>query len=422
MSDAHAVTDVGSRFDVLVVGAGHAGVQVAATLASSFEGSIGLLSAESCEPYERPPLTKGFLAGDLTEPELLLRPSTYWQSSGVSLHLEQQVTTVDAEAHVVVTARGDRFRYGSLVWAAGADPVRIDPLGVKLPGVHELRTLDDTVRFRTEVARGSKVVVIGGGYIGLEAASACVKLGADVTIVESRSRLLARVTGPEVADYLLRRHERSGARVELIASVTDIGEADGRVCSVRLGDGREIPADVVLVSIGIRPTTSVLAEAGARCSNGVEIDLQGRTSLPDVYAAGDCTCFPFDGGQLVRLESLQNAVEQGDVVARSILGEDVSYGVVPYFWSNQYDLKIKTIGLFTGYDEAIVRQGANSDTFSVVYLREGRVCAVDSINAMKDYVDARRVLGAQVAADVVRNPAVRLRDAILEDWSGDDSR
>jgi 3-phenylpropionate/trans-cinnamate dioxygenase ferredoxin reductase subunit len=422
MSDASATPEDGSRFDVLVVGAGHAGVQVAASLASSFDGSIGLLSAESCEPYERPPLTKGFLAGEITESELLLRPPTYWQNSGVALLLEQQVTTVDAEAHVVVTARGDRFSYGSLVWAAGADPVRIDRRGTKLPGVHELRTLADTVRFRTEVAPGTKVVVIGGGYIGLEAASACVKLGAEVTVVESRSRLLARVTGPEVADYLLHRHHGSGARVELDASVADIEETDGRVSSVRLGDGREIPADVVLVSIGIRPTTSVLAEAGARCSNGVEIDLQGRTSLPDVYAAGDCTCFPFHGGQLVRLESLQNAVEQGEVVARTIMGEDVTYSVVPYFWSNQYDIKIKTIGLFGGYDEAIVRNGMDSDAFSVVYLHDGRVRAVDSINAMKDYVDARRVLGKRVAADVVRNPAVRLRDAILEDRSGDDAR
>jgi 3-phenylpropionate/trans-cinnamate dioxygenase ferredoxin reductase subunit len=410
-----------TKFDVLVVGAGHAGTQVAATLAASFEGSVGVLSNERCEPYERPPLTKGFLAGDVTERELLLRPSTFWQSSGVTLLLDKEVTTLDAEAHVVVTSQGDRFAYGRLVWAAGADPVGIGLPGMKLPGVHELRTLEDTVRFRAEVGAGTNVVVIGGGYIGLEAASVSVKLGADVTIVESRSRLLARVTGPEVAEYLLRRHLESGARVELEASVTGVTESCGRASGVLLGDGREIPADVILLSVGVRPTIAVLAAAGARCRNGVEIDLQGRTSLPDVYAVGDCTCFPLDGGELVRLESLQNAVEQGEVVARSIMGEDVAYRVVPYFWSNQYDVKIKTIGLFTGYDQAIVRQGADSSTFSVVYLREGRVCAVDSINAMKDYVDARRVLGARIAADVVRDSAVRLRDAILEDRPGDGS-
>ena len=418
MSGAQAIPGAGRRFDVLIVGAGHAGVHVAATLAASFEGSIGLLSAESCEPYEKPPLTKGFLAGEVTEHELLLKPSTFWQSSGVTLLLHQEVATVDAEEHAVVTAKGDRFTYGSLVWAAGADPMRIGLPAKELPGVHELRTLEDTVRFRDEVTSGTRVVVVGGGYIGLEAASACVKLGADVTIVESLSRLLSRVTGPEVAEYLLRRHLESGARVELDASVVGIGETDGRASSVRLGDGRELAADVVLVSVGIQPTVGVLAQAGARCSNGVEVDRQGRTSLPGVYAAGDCTCFPVDGGGFLRLESLQNAVEQGEVVAQTIKGEEAAYVVVPYFWSNQYDIKIKTIGLFAGYDETIVRQGANPDSFSVIYLRQGRVCAVDSINAMKDYVDARRVLGARVGVDVVQDPALRLRDAILEEHAG----
>jgi 3-phenylpropionate/trans-cinnamate dioxygenase ferredoxin reductase subunit len=206
--------------------------------------------------------------------------------------------------------------------------------------------------------------------------------------------------------------------VILGAAVTGLSERSGRVDGVLLRDGRKVSAEVVLVAIGIRPTTAVLAAAGARCSNGVEVDGQGHTSLPDVYAAGDCTYFPTAGGRL-RLESLQNAVEQGDVVAQAILGEDVRYAVVPYFWSNQFDMKIKTIGLFAGYDEAIVRQDADRSVFSVVYLRNGRVCAVDSINAMKDYVDARRVLGTRVATDLVRDPTVRLRDAILEDPSSD---
>lgn len=186
MSGVEAEPEVGTRFDVLVVGAGHAGVHVAAALASSFGGSIGLLSAEPCEPYERPPLTKVFLAGDVTEHGLLLKPSTYWENSGVTLLLDRQVTTVDAELDVVITAQGDRFTYGSLVWAAGAHPLRIGLPATELQGVHELRTLEDTVRFRQEVGPDTKVVVVGGGYIGLEAASACVKLGADVTILESR--------------------------------------------------------------------------------------------------------------------------------------------------------------------------------------------------------------------------------------------
>jgi 3-phenylpropionate/trans-cinnamate dioxygenase ferredoxin reductase subunit len=410
-----------SHYDVVVVGAGHAGVQVAATLAGSFEGSIALLSAEQNEPYEKPPLTKGFLTGEVDEHDLLLKPSAYWHTSGLALLLGQRVTLVDAENHVVVTERGDQFSYGSLVWSAGAHPVRIGLPTTDLSGVHELRTLDDTKRFRREVQPGSKVVVVGGGYVGLEAASACVKLGADVTILESQPRLLARVTGPEVANYLLRRHRDSGARVELNTSVAAIGERNGRASGVQLDDGREIPADVVLVSVGIRPTVDVLAAAGARCSNGVEVDRQGRTSLLDVFAAGDCTCFPADGGTTVRLESLQNAVEQGEVVAKSLMGETAAHALVPYFWSNQYDIKLKTIGLFNGYDDVVVRNSADPDSFSVIYLREGLVCAVDSINAMKDYVDARRVLGRHLLTDVAQDAAVRLRDATVADQPVDAS-
>jgi 3-phenylpropionate/trans-cinnamate dioxygenase ferredoxin reductase subunit len=286
--------------------------------------------------------------------------------------------------------------------------------------VHELRTLEDTARFRAEVGPGTKVVVIGGGYVGLEAASAGVEHGADVTIVEAQPRLLARVTGPEVADYLLQRHREAGAHVELGAMVAGISESDGVARGVLLADGREIEADVVLVSVGVRPASAVLDAAGARCSNGVEIDLQGRTSLPDIFAAGDCTCFPRGDGSYMRLESLQNAVEQGDVVAKTILGEETSYEVVPYFWSNQCGVKIKTIGLFNGYDESLVRADPTAGTFSVVYLKDGRVCAVDSINAMKDYVDARKIVGSLVDHDLARDPSTRLRDAVVETQADDE--
>jgi 3-phenylpropionate/trans-cinnamate dioxygenase ferredoxin reductase subunit len=245
---------------------------------------------------------------------------------------------------MVVTSHGDPIRYGHRLWAADADPVRIDLPGMKLAGVHELRTLEDTVWFRAAVAPGTKVALIGGGYIRLEAASACIELGAEATVIESRARLLARVTGPDVAEHLLRKHLNNGTRVELNATVVGIGETSGRAGSVLLSDGREVEAD--MVSVGVRPNIEMLVAPGARCSNGVMLDLQCRTTLSDVYTAGACTCFPVDSGGRLRLESLQNAVKQGEIVAKSIMGEDVPYGVVPYFWSNQYDIKIKTIGLF----------------------------------------------------------------------------
>lgn len=402
------------HFDVLVVGAGHAGVQVAASLVGAFDGSIGLLSAERRLPYERPPLTKALLLGTAQESDLLLRPQSFWAEPKVSLVLGQSVVEVDAEMHTVSTASGHTFTYGSLVWAAGAAPVRLAVPGVELAGVHELRTLDDTLAFEADIGPSTKVVIVGGGFIGLEAASACISLGAGVTVLESRTRLLERATGPDLSEFLLARHRDAGVDVLLGADVTAVIERDGRAAGVVLAGGREVPADVVLVSVGVRPVSGVLAAAGAVCSNGIEIDAQGRTSLPDVYAAGDCTCFFFDGHGLLRLESLQNAVEQGEVVARSILGEVPSYHVVPYFWSNQLDLKFKTVGLWMGHDEVVVRDGGEGGGFTVVYLREGRVCAVDSINAMKDYVDAKHLLGERIDIDRARDVRVRLREATLD--------
>ncbi|WP_052336984.1 NAD(P)/FAD-dependent oxidoreductase [Nocardioides alkalitolerans] len=410
--------DAPARFDVLIVGGGHAAVQVAAGLAGKYEGSVGVLSAELHHPYQRPPLTKGYLSGEVDEHELLLRPASFWEAPGVSLLLGHRVTAVDAEAHVVSTQHGVRYSYGTLVWAAGAEPLRIGLTGADLPGVHELRTLADTAQFKREIGPGARVVVIGGGYVGLEAASASVHAGAEVSVVEAQSRLLSRVTGADVAEHVRQHHLASGVTIELDATVVGVMDRGGRAGGVVLGDGRELAADVVLISVGIRPASSVLADAGARCSNGVEIDLRGRTSLPDVYAAGDCTCFPTEDGARMRLESLQNAVEQGDVVAQTILGEEATYSVVPYFWSNQVNLKIKTIGLVSGHDETLVRRGPAPGSLTVVYLRGGRVCAVDAVNAMKDYVDARHVLGARVDPNLVTDPTTRLRDAFRPEVAG----
>lgn len=402
-----------ASFNVLIIGAGHAGVQTAIELlARSFPGTIALLSDETTLPYERPPLTKAFLKGAMAEDELLIRPASFWEDSGVQLVLDEHVVLIDPAEHVVETAKGARYRYGTLVWAAGASPTRIPVPGIELPAVHELRSLADTVRFRDRITTGTRVVVVGGGYVGLEAASACVSLGATVTVVEALPRLLSRVTGDHIAGHILRTHQAAGVTVELGAQLSSITEADDGTVVVGLADGRELVADVVLMSVGIRPNVAVLAEAGAKCGNGVEIDASGRASLPDVYAAGDCTSFPVPGGRQ-RLESLQNAVEQGKLIAASITGGSEEYSVVPFFWSHQYDLKIKTIGLFTGYDDAIVRRGADDESFSVIYLRNERVCAVDTVNAMKDYVDAHGVLGRSIDPRVVEDHAVRLRDALL---------
>lgn len=404
-----------AKFDVLIIGAGHAGVQTAVTLLEkSFPGSIALLSNENTLPYERPPLTKAVLKGIRKEDELLIRPASFWKDSGVQLFLDEQVVQLDPQEHTATTHKGTKYHYGTLVWAAGASPFRPPVPGIDLPAVHELRSLADTVKFRDSISSGTRVVVIGGGYVGLEAASACTSLGATVTVIEALPSLLSRVTGQHVSGHILRTHQAAGVSIELESQLTHITETDDETVVVSLSDGRELTAEVVLMSVGIRPNISVLAEAGATCGNGVEIDSTGLTSLPDVYAAGDCTSFPIPGGRR-RLESLQNAVEQGKLIAKALTGTPGNYSVIPFFWSHQYNLQVKTVGLFAGYDQTILRKGANEESFSVIYLQGGRVCAVDTINSMKDYVDARTMVGQLIDVDAAQDQRNRLRDSLLLD-------
>ncbi|MFH5824600.1 NAD(P)/FAD-dependent oxidoreductase [Georgenia sp. AZ-5] len=398
---------------MLIVGAGHAGAHAAIKLRElNYAGSIGLLSDEAAHPYERPPLTKGFFNGKVTLGDLLIRPEPYWAENGIEVLLEHRVTALDPAAHVVTTSRGTHITYGHLVWAAGAAPIKVPIPGADLPGVHFLRSLADAQRFGPELRPGARIVVIGGGYIGLEVASSCVTAGASAAVLESRSRLLSRVTGTELSERLLRLHRDRGVQVELDAQVVEVLERDGRASGVLLADGRTIDADSVLMAVGVAPNTAVLAAAGAECSNGVDIDAHCRTSLADVYAVGDCANFPYQGVR-TRLESVQNAAAQGAHVAALLAGDTSAYSLEPYFWSDQFDARIKTVGLVRDYDDQVVRCGRDEGSFSVVYLKDGRVQAVDTVNAMKDYVDARKLLGHKVSPELIRDSSIRLREALL---------
>jgi 3-phenylpropionate/trans-cinnamate dioxygenase ferredoxin reductase subunit len=404
------------HFDALIVGAGHAGAQAAACLRQlGFGGSVALMGEEPDLPYERPPLSKDYLAGERSFDAILLRPVAYWATKDITLLLNQRAVSVDAGEHRVGTAGGESFSYGTLIWATGGHARRLTCSGHHLAGVHTVRTRADTDRMRAELAGVRHAVVIGGGYIGLEAAAVLTKFGKAVTVVEMQDRVLARVAGVPLSRFYEAEHRSHGVEILLNRAVECIEEVDGRASGVRLADGAVLPADMVVVGIGIVPAVEPLRAAGASGANGVDVDAFCRTSLPDVYAIGDCAAHfnRYAAGARVRLESVQNAADQAMIAAKSITGAPVPYDAVPWFWSNQYDLRLQTIGLSIGHDTTVLRGDPAGRSFSLVYLREGRVIALDCVNMSRDYVQGKAlvVAGAQVDRAVLADSSTPLKQS-----------
>jgi 3-phenylpropionate/trans-cinnamate dioxygenase ferredoxin reductase subunit len=404
------------HFDALIVGAGHAGAQAAACLRQlGFGGSVALMGEEPDLPYERPPLSKDYLAGERSFDAILLRPVAYWATKDITLLLNQRAVSVDAGEHRVGTAGGESFSYGTLIWATGGHARRLTCSGHHLAGVHTVRTRADTDRMRAELAGVRHAVVIGGGYIGLEAAAVLTKFGKAVTVVEMQDRVLARVAGVPLSRFYEAEHRSHGVEILLNRAVECIEEVDGRASGVRLADGAVLPADMVVVGIGIVPAVEPLRAAGASGANGVDVDAFCRTSLPDVYAIGDCAAHfnLYAAGARVRLESVQNAADQAMIAAKSITGAPVPYDAVPWFWSNQYDLRLQTIGLSIGHDTTVLRGDPAGRSFSLVYLREGRVIALDCVNMSRDYVQGKAlvVAGAQVDRAVLADSSTPLKQS-----------
>ena len=390
------------QVDVAIVGAGHGGAQAAIMLRQlKFEGSVALIGDEPEPPYERPPLSKEYLAGDKPFERLLIRPAAFWPERGIDLRLGRRVATVDPAARRLRFADGAELGFGSLVWAAGGMPRRLTCGGHDLAGVHTVRSRADVDAMIGELDGARRAVVIGGGYIGLEAAAVLRKLGVEVVLLEALDRVLARVAGAPLSRFYEAEHRARGVDLRLGVTVECI-EGDARVSGVRLASGELVPADMVMVGIGIVPHVEALAAAGAEVGNGVHVDEFCRTSLPGVFAIGDCAAHAnaFAGGARIRLESVQNANDQANTAVRAILGDPQPYRATPWFWSNQYDLKLQTVGLSIGHDQTVVRGDPATRSFSVVYLREGRVVALDCVNAVKDYVGGRKLVesGARVAA------------------------
>lgn len=400
--------------DVLIVGGGHAGAQTAIALRNlKYSGSITLVTDEPELPYERPPLSKDYLAGAKTFDRLLLRPPAFWTERAIRIENERRVTALDGARSTALTADGLAIRYGALVWAAGGRARQLSCRGGNLAGVYTVRTRADIDAISARLATVSNVVVAGGGYIGLEAAAVLRKLDKNVTLVEMLPRLLSRVAGPEISDFFATEHRAHGVVIRIGVAVECV-EGGDRVTGVRLSSGELLPADMVIVGIGIIPNVEPLLAAGAIGANGVHVDEHCRTSLPNVYAIGDCAAHvnAFAGGERIRLESVQNANEQGTTVAKNLAGLTTPYHSVPWFWSDQYDLKLQTAGVALGYDTTVLRGDPASRSFSVAYLKRGQLIALDCVNATRDYVQARKLIadGAIPDARALADAAIQLKD------------
>ncbi len=396
---------------IVVIGGGQAGASLAQKLRGlDYDGPITIVGDEPVPPYERPPLSKGYLLGDQAKERLFLRPEAIYADKQIELRLGEPVTRVDTNARFVEIGN-ERLDFDQLAFTTGSTPVRLPKaIGGDLDGVFTVRTLADIDAMEPRFQKGASVLVVGGGYIGLEAAAVAAKLGLTVTLVEMAERILGRVAAPETADAIRAVHMAHGVTILEGTGLARL-TGDTRVSRAVLTDGRALEVDFVIVGIGIRPETTLAEASGVACDNGIVVDACGKTSAPGVWAAGDCTSFPYQGGML-RLESVQNAIDQAETVAANMLGEGKTYAPYPWFWSDQYDLKLQIAGLNTGYDR-VVRRGAG-DAVSHWYFQGTRFLAVDAINAARDYMVGKRLLemGKPVSPEQVTDMETNLKDLL----------
>jgi len=396
---------------VVVVGAGQAGQAVVTKLRNSgFDGGITFIGEETAPPYQRPPLSKAYLLGDMELERLYLRPESFYADNNISLRLGSKVEAVDAAAKTVSLA-GETITYDHLVLTTGSDPRRLPAaIGGILDGVYTVRTLKDVDQMEPEFREGAKVLIIGGGYIGLEAAAVAAKKGLNVTLVEMADRILQRVASPETSGYFRDLHKSHGVDLREGVGLERL-TGEGRVTGAKLSDGSELDVDFVIVGVGITPATALAEMAGIELENGIKTDIKGQTSDPNIWAAGDCASFPYKG-ERIRLESVGNAIDQAEVVAENIMGANKDYVAKPWFWSDQYDCKLQIAGLNTGYDQVVTRQGENS--VSYWYYKENQLVALDAMNDPRAYMVGKRLIeaGKSPAQDAVGNPETDLKELL----------
>jgi 3-phenylpropionate/trans-cinnamate dioxygenase ferredoxin reductase subunit len=380
---------------IVIAGAGHAGGSAAAMLRQlGWQGAITLIGEEPIPPYQRPPLSKGWLTGEATAESLALRPAKFYPDATIDLRLGTRVTGIDREAKTVALSDRGTVAYDVLILALGARARRLPLPGVDLDGVLELRSVADSDRLKAALRPGARLAVIGGGYIGLEAAASGRALGAEVTIIERESRVLARVACPILSEFFQGFHRGKGVAIEVDADVAALEGSGGRVNGVRLGDGRLMPCDAALVGVGAVANDELAREAGLACRNGISVDLAARTDDPAIFAIGDCTSRPLPlYERMGRLESVPNALEQAKQAAAMICGKPPPTPEVPWFWSDQYDLRLQIAGIPFDSTEIVVRGDLGAARFALFHLTaDGTVQAVEAVNATPEFMGGRRII------------------------------
>lgn len=393
---------------VVVVGAGQAGSALVAKLRNGgFTGQITLIGEENAPPYQRPPLSKAYLLGEMALERVYLRPESFYSDNDINLRLNAKVSGVDA-ASKTLTVDGETIAYDDLVLTTGSIPRNLPAsIGGDLDGVYTVRTLKDVDAMEPEFREGARVLIIGGGYIGLEAAAVAAKKGLKVTLVEMADRILQRVASPETSNYFRELHTSNGVTLrEGIGLSTLTGQ--GRVSGAKLSDGSELDVDFVIVGVGIVPATELAEAAGVELDNGIKTNSKGQTSNPNIWAAGDCASFPYKDGR-IRLESVGNAIDQAEIVAENIMGADKDYVAKPWFWSDQYDCKLQIAGLNIGYDQVITRQG--DDSVSYWYYKENQLVALDAMNDPRAYMVGKRLIETGKTPDpaAIEDPETNLK-------------
>ncbi len=397
---------------IVVVGAGQAGSTLVETLRKEgYGGSITLIGDEPLPPYQRPPLSKKYLLGEMELERLYLRPQKYYDEHNIAVRLGTAVHHIDRGAKRVFLDDGARVPYAKLVLATGSVPRRLPAkIGGDLDGVFTVRTLADVDAMAPAFAEGKRLLIIGGGYIGLEAAAVAAMRGANVTLIEMAERILQRVAAPETADFFRDLHRSHGVDIREGVGLERLEGEDGRVARAVLSDGNVLDIDAAIVGIGIAPDTALAEAAGLEIENGIKVNEHGQTSDPDIYAAGDCTSFPHAGGR-VRLESVPNAIDQAEAVAKALTGSTEGYTARPWFWSDQYDVTLQIAGLNTGYDQVVTRPGAREGGLSIWYFHGGRLVAVDAMNDARAYMMAKRWIEAGQSPDpaAIADPETNLK-------------
>jgi 3-phenylpropionate/trans-cinnamate dioxygenase ferredoxin reductase subunit len=402
---------------VIIAGAGHAAGQAAATLRQKkFDGEIVMFGEESYFPYQRPPLSKKFLAGELPAERLYFRPENFYTEAKIDVRLRTRVAAIDRPNRSVALSTGERLAYDKLILATGAVVRRLPLPGVELPGIHYLRSIEDVNHIRQDMAAGQRIVVIGAGYIGLEVAAVSRQLGMDVSVVEMEDRVMSRVVSPEVSSFYEKEHREQGVKLLLSTGISGFS-GNGRVSAVTLSNGNPLPADLVLVGIGIAPNVELATRAELEIENGIVVDDRCRTADSNIYAIGDCTFHPNTViGRSIRLESVHNALEQAKTAALNICGEESHYNQVPWFWSDQYDIKLQIAGLSQGHDRTLLRGDPDKRSFSCLYLHEDRLIAVDAINNPRDFMQSKSLIADHAVIDTARaaDATIALKDTAMQ--------